>query len=76
MEDGSYEISIMGIDKAANSITQQVMFVVDHTILDKPQIVEFQEFDPILILIIVGIAVAIIIAVAFSQKKQKIVNNQ
>ena len=52
------------------------MFVVDHTILDKPQIVEFQEFDPILILIIVGIAVAIIIAVAFSQKKQKIVNNQ
>ena len=73
MEDGEYKITIFGIDKAGNSVTRDIMFTVDHTIVEKPKILEQSEFDPILILIIVGISIAIIAAIVFSQKKRKII---
>jgi len=76
MEDGEYKITIFGIDKAGNSVTRDIMFTVDHTIVEKPKILEQSEFDPILILIIVGISIAIIAAIVFSQKKRKIITNQ
>ncbi len=76
LDDGQYEISISGTDKAGNLITRDLTFTVDHTIVDKPKISESEEFDPILILIIVGIAIAIIVGIVFSQKKRTAITNQ
>jgi len=76
VEDGEYKITIFGIDKAENSISHDIMFVVDHSIVDKPKPSQEMEFDPILIIVISGIILAIIVAIAFSQKKRKITNNQ
>jgi len=76
VEDGTYKITIFGIDKAENSISHDIVFVVDHSIVDKPKQSQEMEFDPILILIISGISIAIIVAIVFSQKKRKITTNQ
>ena len=76
VEDGEYKITIFGIDKAENSISHDIMFIVDHSIVDKPKPSQEMEFDPILIIIISGIIIAIIVAIAFSQKKRKITSNQ
>ena len=76
VEDGEYKITIFGMDKAENSVSHDIMFVVDHSIVDKPKPSQEMEFDPILIIITSGIIIAIIVAIAFSQKKRKITNNQ
>ena len=76
VEDGEYKITIFGMDKAKNSISHDIMFIVDHSIVDKPKQSQEMEFDPILIIIISGIVIAIIAAIAFSQKKRRIANNQ
>ena len=76
LEDGDYQITIFGIDKAGNSVSYDLMFVVDHSIIDKPKPSAEIEFDPILILIISGIIIAIIVTIVFSQKKRKISTNQ
>ena len=76
VEDGEYKITIFGMDKAKNSISHDIMFIVDHSIVDKPKQSQEMEFDPILILIISGISIAIIVAIVFSQKKRKITTNQ
>jgi len=76
VEDGEYKITIFGMDKAKNSISHDIMFIVDHSIVDKPKQSQEMEFDPILIIIISGIVIAIIAAIAFSQKKRRISNNQ
>ena len=72
MEDGQYQINILATDKAGNSLSRDVMFTVDHTIVDVvPEISEQIEFDPTLILIIAIIGIAIIAGVVFSQRKRK-----
>ena len=78
LENGQYQINIFATDKASNSLSEDIMFTVDHSIVDKPKpkVSEQIELDPILILIIVGIATAIIVAIVFSQKNRKIVSNQ
>ena len=76
LEDGDYQITIFGIDKSGNSVSYDLMFVVDHSIIDKPKPSAEIEFDPILILIISGIIIAIIVTIVFSQKKRKISTNQ
>tara|TARA_B100000953_G_scaffold168345_1_gene138652 strand:+ start:2751 stop:6989 length:4239 start_codon:yes stop_codon:yes gene_type:complete len=76
VEDGQYKIILSGIDKAGNSVTHEIMFTIDHTIIDKPKISESEGFDPIVILIILGVVIAIIAAVVFSQKKKTVINNQ
>ena len=74
MEDGQYQINILVTDKAGNSLSRDVMFTVDHTIVDVvPEISEQIEFDPTLILIIAIIGIAIIAGVVFSQRKRKTV---
>ena len=76
MADGQYQISIFGIDKAGNSVSSDIMFTVDHTIIDKPKSSKQTEFDPIIIPIIVGIVIAITITIVFSQKRRTVLNNQ
>ncbi len=76
LEDGDYQITIFGTDKSGNSVSHDLMFVVDHSIIDKPKPSPEIEFDPILILIISGIIIAIIVTIVFSQKKRKISTNQ
>jgi len=78
LENGQYQINIFATDKASNSLSENIMFTVDHSIADKPKptALEQIEFDPVIILIIVGIAIAIIVAIVFSQKNRKIVSNQ
>ena len=76
MADGQYQISIFGIDKAGNSVSSDIMFTVDHTIIDKPKSSKQTEFDPIIIPIIVGIVIAITITIVFSQKRRTVINNQ
>ena len=74
IEDGQYQINILVTDKAGNSLSRDVMFTVDHTIVDVvPEISEQIEFDPTLILIIAIIGIAIIAGVVFSQRKRKTV---
>ena len=77
IENGQYQINIFATDKASNSLSEDIMFTVDHSIVDKPKpkVSEQIELDPILILIIVGIAIAITSAIVFSQKNRKIVSN-
>ncbi|SVB73801.1 uncharacterized protein METZ01_LOCUS226655, partial [marine metagenome] len=55
VEDGQYKIILSGIDEAGNSVTHEIMFTIDHTIIDKPKISESEGFDPIVILIILGV---------------------
>ena len=74
LEEGQYQISIFGIDKAGNSIIKDIMFTVDHTTIDKPKIPEQTETDPLLILII-AIIIAIIAGIAFLQRRRKILQN-
>ena len=81
IEDGEYKITVFGTDKAGNSITRDIMFTIDHTIIDKPILEQTKksdplEFDPVIVLIIAGIATAIILSIVFSQKKRKIISNQ
>jgi hypothetical protein len=76
VKDGEYKITIFGIDKAENSVSRDIMFLVDHSIVDKPKSSQEMEFDPFLIIIISGIAIAIIVSIAFSQKKRRIASNQ
>ena len=76
VEDGEYKITIFGMDKAENSVSHDIMFLVDHSIVDKPEPSQEMEFDPFLIIIISGIAIAIIASIAFSQKKRRIASNQ
>jgi hypothetical protein len=76
VEDGEYKITIFGIDKAGNSVSHDIMFIIDHSIIDKPKPSQEIEFDPFLILVISGVAIAIISAIVFSQKKRKITSNQ
>ena len=76
VEDGEYEINIFGIDKVGNSITRDIMFTVDHTIVEKPTIPEQLEFNPVLILLAVVIAAAILAGIIFARRKRTIVNNQ
>ena len=74
LENGQYQISIFGIDKAGNSIIKDIMFTIDHTIIDKPKTPEQTETDPLLILVI-AIVIAIITGIAFLQRKRKIIQN-
>jgi len=76
VDDGEYEISVFGVDKAGNSVINDIMFTVDHTIVDKPKITEQIEFNPVLMLAIVGIIIAIIIGIIFARRKHKLVINQ
>ena len=76
VEDGEYEINIFGIDKVGNSITRDIMFTVDHTIVEKPTIPEQLEFNPVLILLAVVIVAAILAGIIFARRKRTIVNNQ
>ena len=76
MEDGEYKITIFGIDKAGNSVINDIMFTVDHTIVDKPKITEQIEFNPVLMLAIVGIIIAIIIGIIFARRNRTLVTNQ
>ena len=76
VEDGEYEINIFGIDKVGNSITRDIMFTVDHTIVEKPTIPEQLEFNHVLILLAVVIAAAILAGIIFARRKRTIVNNQ
>jgi len=74
LENGQYQISIFGVDKAGNSIIKDIMFTIDHTIIDKPKTPEQTETDPLLILVI-AIVIAIITGIAFLQRKRKIIQN-
>ena len=78
IDNGQYQIRILGIDAAGNSVVQDIMFTVDHSLVDitKPKVLEQSDFDPVFLLIIVGISIAIIVGIVFSQKKRKIVSNQ
>ena len=73
VDDGQYQISILVIDKAGNSLTRDIMFTIDHTIVDIPKTPVQIEFDSTLILFIIVIGVAIIVGIVFSQRKRKIV---
>ena len=75
VDDGEYEITVFGIDKAGNSVTNDIMFTVDHTIVDKPKMPEPVEFSPILMLVIAGIIVAIITGIIFAKRKRALVTN-
>jgi hypothetical protein len=74
LQDGQYQISIFGIDKAGNSIIKDIMFTIDHTTIDKPKISEQAEIDPLLIFVI-AIVIAIITGIVFLQRKRKIIQN-
>jgi hypothetical protein len=76
VDDGEYEISVFGVDKAGNSVINDIMFTVDRTIVDKPKITKQIEFNPVLMLAIVGIIIAIIIGIIFARRKHKLVINQ
>ena len=75
LEEGQYQISIFGIDKAGNSINKEIMFTIDHTIIDQPQKSNQFEFDPLFTLILCAIVIAIAIGIIFSRKKRKIIKN-
>ena len=75
LEEGQYQISILGIDKAGNSINKEIMFTIDHTIIDQPQKSNQFEFDPLFTLILCAIVIAIAIGIIFSRKKRKIIKN-
>ena len=76
IDDGEYEINIFGIDKAGNSVVNDIMFTVDHSIMDDPKITEQIEFSPIFMLIIVVIIIAIIIGIIFARRKRTLVIDQ
>ena len=79
LEESEYQITIFGADKAGNSISKDIIFTINHTIVEKPQQsldMNKIQFDPLWIVIISGIIIAIIAGVVFSQRKRKLVQNQ
>ena len=79
LEESEYQITIFGADKAGNSISKDIIFTVNHTIVEKPQQSSDMnkiQFDPLWIVVISGVIIAIVAGVVFSQRKRKLTQNQ
>jgi hypothetical protein len=72
--DGQYKIEIFAKDKALNESYKEVFFNVDHTIKDKPVILQEESSQQDnLLFILIPIGIAIIVGVFFTiRKKTKI----
>ena len=79
LEESEYQITIFGADKAGNSISKDIIFTVNHTIVEKPQQSSDMnkiQFDPLWIVVISGVIIAIVAGIVFSQRKRKLTQNQ